>query len=142
MSKDPQGVLERERVAQPTVQVDIVKIADETVNDWAARGMMPDLAWNFRGLVCAGIHRFLGEVGEGLRGDKAQSADAVQPKVGETWFVKINGGLTLAAFEVLEVTPCTVRVKKPGSHGSYSDYRYERSDLRFVERMATDGRNG
>lgn len=40
-------------------QRDAEQLADETVNDWNQRGLMPEMAWDFRGLVADGIRRAL-----------------------------------------------------------------------------------
>jgi hypothetical protein len=45
-----------ERLAPPQV------VANTVVNEWNAAGRMPQMAWDFRGLVCAGVQRAMGDL--------------------------------------------------------------------------------
>jgi hypothetical protein len=40
-------------------EADIDRIADETISAWAHEGRMPQMAWDFRGLIKDGVHRAL-----------------------------------------------------------------------------------
>jgi len=53
------GFSEATAVAQGATLTDdrVAAIADETVNAWANTGRMPQMAWDFRGLVADGVRR-------------------------------------------------------------------------------------
>jgi len=59
-----------------------------------------------------------------------------EPKVGETWYVRLNNAVSLATVVISDVSVSTVEFRE-----RYSRSRYKHSDVEFVER-ALETKNG
>ena len=57
------------------------------------------------------------------------------PKTGETWYVKINGDLTLSKADVIGTTSNTILLRFEEALG-YASRRYEKEDVKFVEKLS------
>lgn len=66
---------------------------------------------------------------------KQRELERTLPKTGETWYVKINGNLTLSKADIIGTTANTILLRFEEALG-YASHRYEKEDVKFVEKLS------
>ena len=58
---------------------------------------------------------------------------ALTPKIGEYWYVRINGG-GITSRLISDITPLTIELSDPEAFTRHSNRRYEHSEIAFIEK--------